>query len=164
MRLKSTDGAEIELRPAGYLFPSIDQSEPSGWDGNWLVIRGNVRLSDERQWDFEGPCMTTWDAAELAGWLRSVAAGAVGASPLPSGGEHLLVFAEPDLGFSLGATGDTRRSIRVHFSLEAAPPWLPPPGVDTDLYSFFVTVRTTVEQLAAAVEEWKRELALFPPR
>lgn len=164
MRLTSTDGAEIELRPLGYQYPSINGSGPHDWDANWLVIRGDIRLPDERRWHFEDPCLTTWEAAELAAWLRSVAAGEVKASPSPAGEEHLVVFTEPNLGFSLAATTEGTRSVRVHFSLEARPLWAPPPGVDADLFGFFVTVSTTVADLTRAVEEWEREQARFPPR
>lgn len=164
MRLTSIDGAEIELRPRGYQYPSVGGNGPHDWDANWLVIRGDVRLPDERRWHFEDPCMTTWEATELAGWLRSVAAGEVRASPFPADDEQLLVFTEPNLGFSLAATTEGARSVRVHFSLEAGPPWAPPPEVDADLYGFFVTVTATVAELTRAVEEWERERAPFPPR
>ena len=40
---------------------------PHDWDANWLVIRGDVHLPDERHWHFLDPCLTTWEAAELAG-------------------------------------------------------------------------------------------------
>lgn len=164
VRLTSTDGTLVELRPLRFQFPGPAGAAPHDWDANWLVIRGDVRLPDERHWHFEDPCLTTWEAAELAGWLRSVAAGDVEASSFPADEEHLLVFTEPNLGFSLGATGEGTRQVRVHFSLEAAPSWATPPDADADLYEFFVTVSTTVGELARAVEEWDGERAAFPPR
>ena len=164
MRLTSTDGAEIELRPLGYEYPSIGGNGPGDWDANWLYIRGDVRLADGRRWHFQDACLTTWEAAELAGWLRSAAAGEVRASPFPTDEEQLLVFTEPHLGFSLAAAAEGSRSVRVHFSLEARPRWAPPPGDDVDLYDLFVTVTTTVPELLRAVEEWDRDRARFPPR
>lgn len=164
MRLTSTDGAAIELRPLGYQHPSNRASGPHDWDANWLLIRGDVRLPDERRWHFADPCLTTWEAAELAGWLRSVAAGEVKASPFPADEEHLLVFTEPNLGFSLAASAEVTRSVRVHFSLEAMPRWASASEDEVDLYGFFVTVTTTVPDLLRAAEEWDRDRARFPAR
>lgn len=164
MRLTSTDGAEIELRPVGYQYPTIGGNGGGDWDANWLYIRGDVRLADGRRWHFQDACLTTWEGAELAGWLRSAAAGEVRAIPFPADEEQLLVFTEPNLGFSLAATAEGTRSVRVHFSFEARPGWSLPPGDDVDLYDFFITVTTTVPELLRAVEEWDRDRALFPPR
>lgn len=164
MRLRSTDGTEIDLRPARYQYPRIRVDEPGDWDANWLVIRGEVRPTDGRHWRFEDACLTTWDAADFARWLRRVTADEVTVTPLPAHRGQLLRFTEPNLAFSLAATEEGRRAIRVHFSLEARPRWASPPGDDVDLYGFFVTVESTVAELARAVEEWERERALYPPR
>lgn len=164
VRLTSTDGAEIELRPLGYQYPSIGGSGPGDWDANWLYILGDVRLADGKRWHFQAACRTTWEAAELAGWLRLAAAGEVSANAFPADEEQILVFTEPNLGFSLAATAEGSRSVRVHFSLEARPRWAPEPGEDGDLYDFFVTLTTTVPELLRAAEEWDSDRALFPPR
>lgn len=164
VRLTSTDGTVVELRPLRYQFPAAAGAGPHDWDANWLVIRGDVHLPDERRWHFQDPCLTTWEAAELAGWLRCVAAGEVEARPFPADEEHLLAFTEPNLGFSLGATGEGTRQVRVHFSLEAAPPWPTSREADAELYEFFVVVSTTVGELTRAIEEWDGERAALPPR
>lgn len=164
VRLTSTDGTVVELQPLRYQFPAAAGAGPQDWDANWLVIRGDVHLPDGRRWHFQDPCLTTWEAAELAGWLRSVAAGEVEAHPLPPDEDRLLAFTEPNLGFSLGSTGEGASQIRVHFSLEAAPPWSRPPEADAELYDFFVIVSTTVADLTRAVDEWDGERAAFPPR
>ncbi len=164
VRLTSTDGTVVELRPVRYQFPAAVGAGPRDWDANWLVIRGDVHLPDERHWHFLDPCLTTWEGADLAGWLRSVAAGEVEARPFPGDEERLLVFTEPNLGFSLAATGGGVRDVRVHFSLEAAPPWSNPPAPDAELYDFFVIVSTTVGDLTRAIDEWDGQRAAFPPR
>lgn len=162
MRLTSTDGTEIELRPVRYQFPATVGSEPGEWDANWLVVRGRVRLADGQHWRFEDACMTTWEAEALARWLRRVAADEVIASPFPAGEGHLLAFTEPNLAFSLAETRDEFRTIRVHFSFEASPPWEPEPYAEVN--AFFVPLTTTVPELASALGEWDRERAVFPPR
>ncbi|MGW4383941.1 WapI family immunity protein [Kitasatospora sp. NPDC004531] len=48
--------------------------------------------------------------------------------------------------------------IRVHLSLEAAPPWAP----DDDQYA--VEIRTDPQALLAAADRWERALASFPTR
>jgi len=73
MRLESDDGIVVELSPLRYQFGS--SSTPRDWDANWLIIAAAVRLSDGRSWSFADPCLTTWEARELASWLRGVLAG-----------------------------------------------------------------------------------------
>ncbi|MBX9243852.1 hypothetical protein ICW40_03410 [Actinotalea ferrariae] len=88
----------------------------------------------------------------------------VSVTPLPADEDELRTFTEPHVAFSLAATDEGRRVIRVHFSLEPRPRRASPPGDDLELYGFFVTVTTTVPELLRAAEEWDRDRAPFPPR
>ena len=75
MRLRSSDGTQVALRPVRYQFPRVRGSRSGrDWDANWLVIHGDVH---GRTWSFKDSCLTTWDARELGAWLRGVASGAV---------------------------------------------------------------------------------------
>ncbi len=162
MRLESYDGSSVHFSPQRYQFgPS---SKPRDWDANWLVITGDVDMSDGRSWSFTDPCLTTWEARELASWFRGVLSGDV--QPAPFGGEEderLLVFTEPNLAFSLAGRERERLTIRVHFSLESRPPWLRE-DVASDLFDYYIEVSPTKPGLVRAVDEWERELAAFPVR
>jgi len=67
--LASLDGASVELRPTRYQFPA-EPPEPGDWDANWLEVHGRVRTTAGVTWTFDDPCLTTWEAEELATWLR----------------------------------------------------------------------------------------------
>jgi hypothetical protein len=125
MKLTSSDGAEIALRPTRYQFRAATRrGHGRDWDANWLVVRGDVTMADGKGWSFEDPCLTTWEARALGRWLRDVLAGTVAPSPFDGGGdEQLLVFTEPNLALSLGDRTAKRVRLRVHLSLESLPPW-----------------------------------------
>jgi hypothetical protein len=146
MRMSSGDGPSVELRPLRYQFGR--SADPRDWDANW----------------FSDPCLTTWEARELGSWLRGVRSGEV--EPTTFGGEDedpSLVFTEPNIAFSLARRDAGSAALRVHLSLESAPPWERGPG-GPDLFDFFVEVDLTPAALAAAQSDWGRELAAFPVR
>lgn len=63
---------------------------------------GTAVLADRKTWSFEHLCMTTWDSRRLGHWLNAVADGPVQPSPFGTGqDEQLLLFAEPNVAFSL---------------------------------------------------------------
>ncbi len=71
MRLVSDGGASITLHPAAYQFEVTPASgSERDWDANWLMIQGDVRTGDGRQWAFLDPCLTTWEARRLSAWLH----------------------------------------------------------------------------------------------
>ncbi len=140
--LKGPRGA-LQLRLAGYQFPSITSDE---WDANWLIVQGSASL-DGKAWDFEDPCLTNFEAAELADWLDKV----VEVSALSS-----LFFTEPNLEFRLDKAGE----IAVFFSLEAAPPWAMQNDEETE-YGFQIAVGPQLSNAASAL---RRQLAQFPVR
>jgi hypothetical protein len=117
VRLCSSDGASITLRPAAYQFevPPATAGERD-WDANWLMIRGDVRTADGRGWAFLDPCLTTWEARNLSAWLR----GAVGEG---AARRRLIAFTEPNMAFSIEHRRAGRVRLEVRFSHEALPPW-----------------------------------------
>jgi hypothetical protein len=165
LRIESAYGAVVEIRPLRYQFPDRP-GDGSGqdWDANWLVVRGDCRATDGRCWSFEDPCLTTWEARQLADWLVKVASGAESPSPFDAGDdERLLAFTEPNLAFSLQARDSTSVTVRVHFSLEALPPW-EQRDERADLFEFYLPMRLTLDDVARAANDWRRELAAFPER
>jgi len=162
MRLESTDGALVELRPIGYRFPDAPASdEGTDWDANWLVIAGDVRTGDGRSWSFADACLTTWEAGAVAGWLRDVVGGGVRATPGRRGHDEVKVFVEPNLALSLAGQDAGAAAIRFHFALEAGPPWL---ADDVSRFDYVVTVTAPLADVAAAADAWERELAAYPVR
>ncbi|MET9131806.1 WapI family immunity protein [Streptomyces antibioticus] len=160
MRL-SDHANTVDLRPLRYQFPTVG-GDP--YDDNWLIIGGSATTPDG-SWSFSDPCLLTHEARAVAAWLRSVAAGAVAVSGPDDDGELSpdTWFVEPVLAFSLAARDDAGAVLRVHLSLEAAPPWQ---QVDdgADIYQFFVEVRLDKAALVHAADEWEVALASFPTR
>lgn len=163
MNLNSTNRATVRLRPVRYQFPS--SAKPGAerdWDANWLVIEGQVRTHEGQEWSFSDPCLTTWEARSLSGWLRSVAAGTVEPTAWGSGDEPILMFTEPNVAFTLAERDAQTVSLRIHLSLEARPPWLTVD--DVDLFEYFVVITLPPGDVAAAADEWDRQIAEFPER
>lgn len=166
MRLASTDGTVVELRPLRYEF-GLSSKAPAtrgDWDANWLVVGGRVELPDGRTWSFTEPCLTTGEARELGSWLREVRVGRV-APTTPDGGEDApaLVFTEPELAFGLAGRDERSASVRVHLSLGALPPWLQGAGAP-EVYAYVVLTELTGAVLDDAERAWDQELAAFPVR
>lgn len=160
MRLAAPDGGSVVLNIAGYQYPEIIGSGPGHWDANWLLVEGQVHTGDA-DWTFYDPCLTTWEANELASWLRSIADG--GRKPQPADANNqrdLLAFTEPCVAFSYQARVPGAAVIRVFFSLEAAPPSAGRLG----LYEYFVEMAMPYESVASAADEWDAELRTYPAR
>ncbi|MDB4953342.1 MAG: hypothetical protein JWO36_911, partial [Myxococcales bacterium] len=165
MKIESSNGARLSLQPVAYQFGTSDSKVGSkDWDANWLIIRGELRGSDGREWSFSDPCLTTWEAASLAAWLHGVVDGVV----VPVAAEDLSdtaleIFTEPNIALSLAARNGEQVRVRFHLSLEAIPPWF---GDDDrpDLFEYFVPLDTSIDELARAADDWERELAPFPER
>lgn len=164
MRLLSADHASVDLSIARYQFPGRKGQGTDDWDANWLQVAGTVVLADRKTWTFEDPCLTTWEAAELGRWLNSVADGSVQPSPFgPGQDEQLLVFTEPNVAFSLQERIANRVRVRVHFSLEALPPWLQG-ARQPDMFDYFVVLDVSEAELRQAAGDWTLNLGQFPPR
>ena len=144
---------------AGYEFPNAPRSDDR-WDANWLNIRGWVRLPDGRQWKFTHPCLTTFEARRLASWLARL--GEDLTAPSSGDARSRLEFTELLLAFEAGPTPDGL-SVRVVLNLDALPPWLQE-GQWTDVDEYVVAIPIDSRQLAAAIDQWERDLAPFPER
>lgn len=154
----------VGLRPLRYQFASPSRDP---YDDNWLIIAGEV-TTPEGSWSFAEPCLLTDEAQSVSVWLRAVAAGRVGATgPDSEGGlSPALSFMEPCLAFSVADRDDGESGgavVRVHLSLEAAPPWQQDEDAEY-LYQFTVDVRLDTDVLLAAADAWSLELSPFPAR
>src|SRR6266545_4704857 len=137
MRLIAQDGTSLILHPLRYQFAA--GTGPA--DDRWLVIGGHLRVAD-RSWSFEDPCLRIDEAYELSAWL--------------------LRFVEPVLAFSLAARDEAGAVVRVHCSLEAAPPWLDE-GRRLP-WGQAVALRVPRLVLRQAATQWAYELDSLPPR
>jgi len=164
MRLGSADGPAVQLELLGYEFPAPARKVTErDWDANWLRVRGTMTPDDRRGWSFTDACLTTFEARELADWLRGVTLGEVQPSPLEDGSmEGLLSFTEPCLAFGVASLSAEDVVIRVHLSLEALPERVS--ATRPELYEYYVEVRMPLPELAVAVEDWCRELSAYPVR
>ncbi|MEU3823140.1 hypothetical protein AB0E74_26525 [Streptomyces sp. NPDC030392] len=154
--------SSVDLRPVRYQFATV---RGDSYDDNWLVIEGTV-TTPEGSWSFTDPCLLTDEGRQVSAWLRAVAAGTVDVTEPDAEGELSpdTWFIEPVVAFSLAdrCEGGTA-VIRVHLSLEAAPPWQQ--GDDgADIYQYVVEVRLDAAALLHAADEWDLSLASLPPR
>ena len=101
MRLVSSNGDSVTLRLDGYQFPASGGAErgPTTPTGSSSQARSS---HEGRSWTFRDPCLLTWEAREVGGWLRSVADGTRMPEPVHAGSEDgLLAFTEPTIAFNL---------------------------------------------------------------
>lgn len=154
MRLESERGSFIELTVRAYEFPNHCPAGDDDWDANWLTIHG--RVSDgAHHWEFTDPCLTTWEARELAAWLRAVGQAPAGS---PDGAARSrLAFTEPTLRFAATPADDGFVALDVDVSAASGPIRGPADG-------HRVRLGVTVAAVEAAAADWERELAAFPIR
>ncbi|MFD8821516.1 hypothetical protein ACFV1C_03985 [Streptomyces sp. NPDC059605] len=154
--------SSVDLRPVRYQFATV---RGDSYDDNWLVIDGTV-TTPEGSWSFADPCLLTNEARQVSTWLRAVAAGTVGVTEPDAEGELSpdTWFIEPVVAFSLADRSEGGTAvIRIHLSLEAAPPWQQGDG-GADIHQYVVEVRTDAAALLHAADRWDLALASFPPR
>ncbi|WP_329562005.1 WapI family immunity protein [Kitasatospora sp. NBC_01266] len=159
--LLSDHASAVELFPLRYQFPTTG-GDP--YDDNWLVIGGKV-TTPQGAWSFADPCLLTGEAREVTAWLCAVAAGTVAVTGRDAEGELApdTWFVEPVLAFSVADRSEGGAVIRIHLSLEAAPPWQQ--GDErTGIYQYAVEVRVDTEALLHAADQWDLALASFPAR
>jgi hypothetical protein len=163
VRFTCPDGTSVQLEIGGYQFPSYAATGLRDWDANWLNVRGALVLADGTTWSFEEPVLTTWDAARLGAWLRDAAAGQIAPSP-PGDDDGMLVFLEPNLGFSVESRIGDRVRVRVHFSHESLPPLLRDAEVRLSVHEYCVPFDVLAWDLASAAEAWLENAAIYPER
>ncbi|MGP9023170.1 WapI family immunity protein [Streptomyces sp. BR1] len=160
--LLSDPESSVDLRPVRYQFATV---RGDSYDDNWLVVDGTV-TTPEGCWSFTEPCLLTDEARQVAAWLRAVAAGTVTVTAPDTDGELSpdTSFIEPLVAFSLADRSEEGTAvIRIHLSLEAAPPWQQEDDRD-DIYQYVVEVRMDTAALLHAADEWDLALNPFPPR
>jgi hypothetical protein len=96
-------------------------------------------------------------------WLRAVPTASQQSPVVDGEPEELLEFFEPDIAFSMEERTADRVRIRVHFSLEARPPWLQG-AEEPGLYESCVRLDVSAEELTHAAESWMLGLAELPER
>ena len=144
MLLRSPDGTALELRIDGYHFPRV-ADDP--WDSNALEVTVRV-VSQAQSWSVTDPCLTTYEAEDLARWLATVAA-----SRPP---DRVVRIAGPNMGFRLvGASGDRVR-LRAEFDFEERPPWAD--------HGLSVELELTRAALGTAARDLRADLERFPNR
>ncbi|HEX9519389.1 MAG TPA: hypothetical protein VF940_24825 [Streptosporangiaceae bacterium] len=73
------------------------------------------------------------------------------------------IFTEPNVAFSLQERIADRVRVRVHFSLEALPPWLR--GAEQpDIFDFLVLLDMSAAEVAEAASNWNASLNRYPHR
>jgi hypothetical protein len=147
------------LHPSAYQFdltPAV--GDEKDWDANWLMIHGDVRAADGRQWAFLEPCLTTWEARSLSAWLHGVAVGDGAAE------RRHIAFSEPNLAFSLDGHRAGRMRLRVCFSHEVLPPWASRDHDGWQAGEYVLVLDISREDLAHAANAWDLEYEQFPER
>ncbi len=162
VRLESLNGHFVELTVTSYQF-GTGQSTTSevDWDANWLVIHGKA-WDGTHSWEFDDPCMTTWEARELASWLRGLGNASRVANAATEPTEVTLWFTEPNLTFALSSASQGIAELAVYFNAESSPPT----GSNDDEDGLGHTVHLTIPQadIAKAVGHWEQDLRGFPVR
>jgi hypothetical protein len=152
MRLVGREGNELALSIVDYQFPD-ETVDP--WDSNGLLVSVRV-VTPHGTWEVVDPCLTTWEARQLAQWLAAIARGAM-RRPTSTVSEPNLTArvttdpADPRSGFQL----------RVCFELENRPPWAPTVAGGRNLC---VDLDVGTSDLAAAAASLRGDLARFPQR
>ncbi|GGN72457.1 hypothetical protein GCM10010112_40760 [Actinoplanes lobatus] len=162
MRLESLNGLFVDIAVTGYQFASgQSRSEQVDWDANWLMIRGKV-WDGTQSWEFHDPCMTTWEARELATWLRGLSKASPATVTAADPSELRLWLTEPNLMFALNGAAQGIATLGVYFEAESRPP----NGSNDDDEGLGHRVRLTIPQadITAAVTDWEQEITQFPIR
>ena len=162
MKLESLDGQFVDLTVTSYQFGGgRSVGDQRDWDANWLMVHGKVWDGD-RSWEFSDPCMTTWEARELAGWLRGLTNASPETVESAEPDELRLWLTEPNLTFELAGTTEGLISLIVHFDAESRPP----SGSSDDGQGLGHRVALSVPDavLMRAVDDWDQDLTQFPER
>jgi hypothetical protein len=149
--LRGRDLSEFELRVVGYQFPDFAGEV---FDDNWLVVETRAAPADERPWRATDPSLLTWEVERLSNWLEALASGRAV--------EEDEDFIEPNLRFEVVKRDEDTITVRVYFELESRPPWFFADAAGMD--DLWIDLRVDNDDLRAAAEDLRRDLARFPPR
>jgi hypothetical protein len=149
--LRGRDLSEFELRVVGYQFPDFAGEV---FDDNWLVVETRAAPADERPWRATDPSLLTWEVERLSNWLEALASGRAV--------EDDEDFIEPNLRFEVVKRDEDTITVRVYFELESRPPWFFADAAGMD--DLWIDLRVDNDDLRAAAEDLRRDLARFPPR
>jgi hypothetical protein len=139
--------SRIELDIRNYQFGNAAHD---GWDSEWLQVAGRIECPRGR-WKFVDPCLTTFELASLALWLRG----------LPHPVRQSIEFTEPSLRFE-HVNESNGGALRVHFSQEASPPWATEDERFGDGYAVQIPFESiSFDEAARAVEQLCQK---FPER
>ncbi|MGQ0743954.1 MAG: WapI family immunity protein [Acidimicrobiales bacterium] len=118
--LAGREGNQLEMAVLGYQFPD-EQTDP--WDSNWLLVGVRV-VSPAGSWEVVDPCLTTWEAASLVGWLVKAVGHSDQAGP--------MTFTEPNLCVSVRPKPRSPKRVLMsaQLALELRPPWSGAAGAD----------------------------------
>jgi hypothetical protein len=151
MRLRGREGNELALSIVGYQFPD-ETVDP--WDSNGLLVSVRV-VSPHGTWEVVDPCLTTWEARQLATWLAAVARGAMVRPTSTLSEPNLTARVSTDFGHP------GHFQLRVCFELENRPPWAPTIAGGRNLC---VDLDVGAPDLASAAADLRGDLARFPQR
>jgi hypothetical protein len=105
--------------------------------------------------------MTTWEARELAAWLRGLGNADHVTVAAANPEEVRLWLTEPNLMFTLADASAGVTMLDVYFDAEARPPR---GSDDEDGLGHRVRLTLPQAELAAAVTEWEHALSAYPQR
>jgi len=103
---------------------------------------GDIRLADGRSWFFTDPCLTTWEAEQLSGWLA--------AASRKAADRDEAVFSEPSVSFCLDGHDGDRVRMRVRFSHESLLGLWPRAVAHWQACEYFVALEVGTADLAEA--------------
>ncbi|MFN2607193.1 MAG: hypothetical protein ABR511_04765 [Acidimicrobiales bacterium] len=144
MELAGREGNRMGLTLVGYEHPDATVDP---WESNSLLVDVRV-LSPQGSWEVVDPCLTTWEAAHLVGWLATVAVAPERAA---------ASVAEPNLTMSAARRPGGRVAVTACFELERRPPWL-------GSGNLCVEVEVGTADLVSAAVALRADLARFPRR
>jgi hypothetical protein len=151
--LRGRQGTELELGIVGYQFPD-ERFDP--WDSNSLLVAVRV-IAPQGGWEVVDPCLTTWEARHLVGWLAALAHRTDLLAARPLG------LAEPNVTLTAQAVrGQPERvAVTACFALERRPPWLKAVAGSGNLC---VDLEVSRADLARAATDLRADLDRFPQR
>jgi hypothetical protein len=146
MRLTSADGTNFNLTIAGYQYPHL-AAEP--YDSNWLDISVEIDGAQGR-WRSTDPALLTYEVAELADWLETIASGS---------SQPACTFFEPCLAFQLIERSANQAIVAIALDYGFRPPW-----IAHHEGGLTITFTLSDADLRAAAADLRAQLERYPQR